>query len=78
MPGPVGAVVSVLAADAADREVLVAGRWSRTMIKAGTAQQAQASTQASSWRARPSTSSRRRLTAATRSDHHRSLRWIPR
>jgi hypothetical protein len=38
----------------------------------------QASTQALSWRARPSTSSRRRLTAATRSDHHRSLRWMPR
>ena len=38
----------------------------------------QARTQAPSWRARPSTSSRRRLTAATRSDHHRSLRSIPR
>jgi hypothetical protein len=41
------------------------------------AQRSQASTQTPSRRARPSTSSRRRLTAATRSDHHRSLRWIP-
>jgi hypothetical protein len=39
-----------------------------------TQQQPQASTQAPCWRARPGTSSRRRLTAATRSDHHRSLR----
>src|SRR6266545_3799953 len=34
--------------------------------------------QVPSWRARPSTSSRRRLTAATRTDHHRSLRSMPR
>ena len=38
----------------------------------------QARTHAPSWRARPSASSRRRLTTATRSDHHRSLRWTPR
>jgi cytochrome bd-type quinol oxidase subunit 2 len=38
----------------------------------------QASAQAAAWRVRPSASSRRRLTAATRSDHHRSLRSMPR
>ena len=38
----------------------------------------QASTQTPSWRARPSASSRRRLTAATRSDHHTWLRSMPR
>jgi hypothetical protein len=55
-----------------------ASRWSRVVGRVRTAARpGQASAQASPWRVRPSASSRRRLTAATRSDHHRSLRSIP-
>ena len=56
-----------------------ASRWSRAVRQARTAgPPCQASAQAWPWRVRPRASSRRRLTAATRSDHHRSLRSMPR
>jgi hypothetical protein len=79
MLGPVRTVVSATAPEAADWNVLLAviGRPESTMSPDGD-RRVQARTQALSWRARPSTSSRRKLTAATRSDHHRSLRWMPR
>ena len=76
MPGSVGTVVSAMAPSAA-----LAALWA-TADSPGWgaggrgASRAQASTQAPSWWARPSTSSRRRLTAATRTDHYRSLRSI--
>jgi hypothetical protein len=79
MPGPVRTVVSVTAPEAADGEP-AAGRDRATEIMMGRDGDcwSQARTQASSWRARPSTNSRRRLTAATRTDHHSSLRSTPR
>jgi hypothetical protein len=79
MLGPVRTAVAVTAPKAADWNLLLAmtGR-PEAMVGPGGDCWFQARTQASSWRARPSTSSRRRLTAATRTDHHRSLRSIPR
>jgi hypothetical protein len=80
MPGPARTAASLAAPDTADREGAwrpsddPSPCWRRPDGNSGS----QARTQAPSWRARPSTSSRRRLTAATRSDHHTSLRPIPR
>ncbi len=81
MPGPVRTAVSVMAPDAADQKLLsglVGGPGHAHGCSLDDDTGCQASTQAPSWRARPSASSRRRLTAATRSDHHRWLRRMPR
>ena len=79
MPGPVSTVVSATAPEAADWE-RADGRDRRPEARIGPDgdRWSQVRTQAWSWRARPSTSSRRRLTAATRSDHHSWLRSTPR
>jgi hypothetical protein len=79
MPAPVRTVVSATGPEAAEWEgVRSSPQRDRDHDGPDNPSAGQASTQTPSWRARPSTSSRRRLTAATRSDHHASLRWIPR
>jgi hypothetical protein len=80
MLGSVRTVGSCDRPEVADREgVSWLGAAAKTVIGPHLAgRDHQAMTHAPSWRARPSASSRRRLTTATRSDHHRSLCWIPR
>jgi hypothetical protein len=79
MPAPVRTVVSEVAEFTADVEKVPTGLADDAgRRQAEREQRSQASTQAPSWRARPSTSSRRRLTAATRIDHHSWLRSTPR
>jgi hypothetical protein len=71
MPGSVRTVVSATAPEAAGWQG--ADGWERATRdhdQPGGDRRSQARTHASSWRARPSTSNRRRLTAATRTDHH--------
>ena len=79
MPGPVTGAV-VLPAREAARSTVVDGsdRVAARPVHRPALGTGQASIQTPSQWARPSASSRRRLTAATRSDHHRSLRSIPR
>ena len=79
MPAPVRTVIAVKGPEAAEWEgVRSSPQRDRDHDGPDTPSVRQVSTQAPSWRAGPSTSSRRRLTAATRSDHHASLRSMPR
>jgi hypothetical protein len=79
MPAPVGTIVSAEGLEVADRKCRMAvGSGPETRVGPDGHSMFQATTHTPSWRARPSTSSRRRLTAAARCDHHGSLRTIPR
>jgi hypothetical protein len=77
MPGPDKTVIS-RDSSSSGRLGVLSGLWVPDQARLDGVSRSQVSTQAPSWRARPSTSSRRRLTAATRSDHQMSLRSIPR
>jgi hypothetical protein len=77
MPGRVRAVVSVMLCIRPIGRIL-GGWWVPPGHRLQAGGRAQARTQAASWRARPRASSRRRLTAATRTGHHSWLRAMPR